>query len=325
VRLGKLSSEDLNKIINENRGYRRDEVRVRSAIGEDCSVVEFGEYEGVFSTDPITAATFNIGKLAVNINANDIASCGVQPIGILITILAHPSSTLEELEGIMKEIDKECKKLKIEILGGHTEVTDAVNKTIISATVIGRTKIGTSVLTSNAIEGNDIIVTKDLCLEGTSIIVNDFKHKAKKVLNEEEIEEALGYSERLSVVKEGKIAGDFKVNAMHDITEGGILGSIWELAEASRVGFTIYEDKLPLTHITIKLCELFKVDPLKFISSGSMLICTNNGEKLIEKLASNGIKATIIGKIINEKRVIISKGKEIKVVAPEEDEIYKLI
>ncbi|SHH98066.1 AIR synthase family protein [Clostridium grantii] len=325
MRVGKLSSEDLSRIINENRGYRRNEVRVRSSIGEDCSVVEFGEYEGVFSTDPITAATINIGKLAVNINANDIASCGVQPLGILVTILAHPSSTLAELEDIMKEIDKECRKLKIEILGGHTEVTDAVNKTIISATVIGRTKIGTSVLTSNAIEGNDIIVTKDLCLEGTSIIANDFKDKAIKILNEEEIEEALSYSEKLSVVKEGKISGDFKVNAMHDITEGGILGALWELAEASKVGFFIYEDKMPITLITKKLCKFFEVDPLKFISSGSMLICTDNGEELVEKLVSNGIKATIIGKIINEKRVIINKGKEIKVIAPEEDEIYKLV
>ena len=128
MKTGKLEWKDLKSIINENRGIKREEVRIRSGIGEDCSVVDFGENECVLSTDPITGAISNIGKLAVHINCNDVASSGVEPLGILVTILVPPSSSLEDIKNIMKEISEETKALNVEILGGHTEVTDAVNK-----------------------------------------------------------------------------------------------------------------------------------------------------------------------------------------------------
>lgn len=325
MRIGKLSSDDLKKIINNNKGYRREEVRIRSAIGEDCSVVSFGDFEGIFSTDPITAADVNIGKLAVHINANDIASCGVEPLGILVTILASPDSNIEDIEEIMNELHEECCKLKIEIIGGHTEVTDAVNKTIISATVIGKAPYGKAIATSTAKVGDDIIVTKKLGLEGTTIIVNDFYSSIKDVLTKDEVEEAKSYEEKLSVVKEGVICGKLGVHAMHDITEGGVLGALWEMAEASNVGFEIYEDRMPITKITRKACNYFKINPLKFISSGSMLICTEKGKDVVRELQERGIEATIIGNITDEDRIIFHEGESMKVQPPEEDELYKLV
>lgn len=324
MRIGKLSSIDLKNIINDNRGYRREEVRIRSAIGEDCSVVGFGDFEGVFSTDPITAADINLGKLAVHINANDIASCGVEPLGILVTILASPDSSINDIKKIMKELHEECYKLKIEIIGGHTEVTDAVNKTIVSATVIGKAPYGKAVATSTAQVGDDIIVTKNLGLEGTTIIVNDFYSTIKDILSCDEIEEAKSYEEKLSVVKEGVICGQLGVSAMHDITEGGVLGALWEMVEASNVGFKVYGDRMPISEITKKTCEYFDINPLKFISSGSMLICSNKGSEVVEKLNKEGIEATIIGNITDEGKSIVKDGECFQVNMPEEDELYKL-
>ncbi|GAA0180675.1 AIR synthase family protein [Clostridium sediminicola] len=324
MRIGKLSSDDLKKIINNNRGYRREEVRIRSKIGEDCSVVSFGEFEGIFSTDPITAADVNIGKLAVHINANDIASCGVEPLGILVTILASPKSNIEDIQKIMSELHEECCKLKIEIIGGHTEVTDAVNKTIVSVTVIGKAPFGKAVATSTAKVGDDIIVTKKLGLEGTTIIVNDFYSSIKDILTKDELEEAKSYDEKLSVVKEGVVCGKIGVHAMHDITEGGVLGALWEMAEASNVGFKIYKDKMPITDITQKLCDYLEINPLKFISSGSMLICTENGDKAICELRERGIEATIIGNITDEGKVLVENNRYLNVDMPEEDELYRL-
>lgn len=109
MEIGKLNWDDLSKIINENRSVNRSDVRIKSGIGEDCTVIEYGEYECVVSTDPITGADKNIGRLAVHINCNDIASCGVEPVGILVTILAPPETTLEEIGAVMKEIDEETK------------------------------------------------------------------------------------------------------------------------------------------------------------------------------------------------------------------------
>ncbi len=324
MEVGKLNWDDLKQIIDNNKSVARDDVRIRSGIGEDCSVINFGEYECIVSTDPITGADKNIGKLAVHINCNDIASCGVEPVGILVTILVPPTATLEDIKNIMEEIDEETKKLNVEILGGHTEVTEAVNRIVVSCTAIGKGKALAAVATSGAKLGDEIVVTKLLCLEGTSIIVNDYLHRVRDVLTDEEIHIAKDYVNSISVVNEGLIAGEFGVNSMHDITEGGVLGALWELAEASNLGFKVYSDKMPISSITHKICETLNVDPLKFISSGSMLITVGNGKELVNKLSSKGIEATVIGRITADRGILVTNGIEKDVLPPTRDELFSI-
>lgn len=321
---GKLNFDDLKNIINNSRKVKREEVLVRNDVGEDCSIIDFDNYEAVFSTDPITGASNNLGKLAVQINCNDIASSGGEPIALLVTILAPESATLQEIEKVMNDISEEAAKIDVEIIGGHTEVTSAVNKIIVSVTVIGKNKKGQSVKTSGAKEGDEIIVTKDLALEGTAIIVNDYEERAKKVLTEEELIKAKQYINNISVLKEGKIAKEIGVNSMHDITEGGLLGALFEVAMASNKGFKIYEDKLPILDITKKLAKEFSIDPLRLISSGSMLITTSKARELVLALNEYGIKATIIGKITKNRGILISNGVELEVEEPKRDELFKI-
>lgn len=324
MEIGKLDWNDLKEIIDKNRAVKREDVRIRGDIGEDCSVINFGDKECVVSTDPITGADLNSGRLAVHINCNDIASCGVEPVGILVTILAPENSCLEDINKIMEEVSEEAGKLNVEILGGHTEVTKAVNRMVISCTAIGKGEKDKAVATSGAKKDDDIVVTKYLCLEGTSIIVNDFEEKLKDILTTEEIEKAKGYIKHISVVKEGVLSGKFGVNSMHDITEGGLLGALWEVAKASKVGFKVYDDRIPLTEITMKICRKYSVDPLRFISSGSMLITTEDGKGLVHMLKSNGIKASIIGKVTEESYKLVCSGKEKKITPPKSDELFIL-
>jgi len=319
---GKLSWDALEEIIEGNRGKSREEVILHSGIGEDCSVINFGDYHCVISTDPITGAGKNIGKLAVNINCNDIASSGVEPIGIMVTILAPEGTKLHEIKEVMKEIGLEAEKLNMEVLGGHTEVTSAVNRMVVSCTVIGKGKAGKVVASSGAKVGDDIIVTKYMALEGTAIIANDYEEKLRNFLSKDEIEEAKSLINYLSVKKEGLIAGEFGVNSMHDITEGGLLGALWEVATASRVGFKIFENKVPIKKITKKICAHFNIDPLRLISSGSMLITTDKGEALIKELERNGINAAIIGKITEDKGTLVKDDCDIEVMPPDRDELF---
>lgn len=321
---GKLDFEDLRNIILNNKTIKRKEVKIRNDVGEDCSIIDFGEYEGIFSTDPITGASENVGKLAVHINCNDIASAGGEPIGILVTILAPTSSTLQEINEIMKEINEEAAKINVEIIGGHTEVTSAVNKMVISVTVIGKNLKGKSVKTAGAQLGDDIIVTKTLGLEGTYILINDHKARLEKILSKEEIEFGSNLINKLSVLREGKIGGEFGVNSMHDITEGGLLGGLFEVAMASNKGFKIFKEKIPMLDITKKVCEEFKIDPLRLISSGSMLITTKNGGGLIKLLNESGIEASIIGKICESGALLIDDDIEIEVEAPKRDELFNI-
>ena len=324
MKVGKLNWDDLKEIIDNNKSVVRGDVRIRSGIGEDCSVINFGEYECVVSTDPITGANKNMGKLAVHINCNDIASCGVEPVGILVTILVPPTATMEDIKNVMMEIDEETKKLNVEILGGHTEVTEAVNKIVVSCTAIGKGKAQGAVATSGAKIGDEIVVTKLLCMEGTSIIVNDHLDRVQGILTQKEIEEAKDYISGISVVKEGRIAGEFGVNSMHDITEGGVLGALWEVAEASNLGFKAYSDKMPISDITYKICEKLNIDPLKFISSGSMLITVASGKGLVDKLNSNGVQATVIGKMTESRGILVMDEICKDVLPPTRDELFSI-
>ena len=321
---GKLDFDDLRNIILNNKTIKRNEVTVRNDVGEDCAIIDFGDCEGIFSTDPITGANENVGKLAVHINCNDIASAGGEPIGILVTILAPTSSNLEEINKVMNEIDEEAAQIGVEIIGGHTEVTSAVNKMVISVTVIGKNLKGKSIKTAGAKLGDDIIVTKALGLEGTYILINDHEERIQKVLSKEEIELGKSLIDKISVLEEGKIGGNFGVNSMHDITEGGLLGGLFEVAMASNKGFKIFKDKIPMLKITKKVCEEFKIDPLRLISSGSMLITTEKGEELIKQFKESGIDASIIGNICEQGGVLVDKDNEINVEPPKRDELFNI-
>ncbi|MGE5629029.1 MAG: AIR synthase family protein [Solirubrobacterales bacterium] len=322
MEVGKLNWDELKNLIDKSRGSERPEVRIKSGIGEDCSVINFGEYECAISSDPITGAEENSGRLAVHINCNDIAATGVEPLGIMITILAPETAEIADISRVMREVDEEAKKLNIEVLGGHTEVTRAVNKMVLSCTVIGKGKKDTAVATSGAKIGDDIIVTKELCIEGTYIAVSDYEEYLGDILSTEEIEEAKTYLEMISVVKEGVIAGKFGVNSMHDITEGGVLGALFEVAEASGKGFEAYYESMPINPIALKVCSGIQIDPLRLISSGSMLITCNNGGKLVELLNKNGIKASIIGKITEAGGYLYKEGTKDKVLPPKRDELF---
>ena len=321
---GKLDFDDLKEVIFNNKTIRRSEVRITNDIGEDCTVFDFGNCEAIFSTDPITGADKNLGKLAVHINCNDIASSGGEPLGILVTILAPVGSTLDDINNVMREIDEEAAKIGVEIIGGHTEVTSAVNKLVLSITVIGKNKKGKSVSTGGAKLNDDIVVTKTIGLEGTYILISDHEQRVKKILSEEEIKFGKTLINKISVLPEGRICNEFGVNSMHDITEGGLLGGIFEVAMACGMGFKIYKDKIPMLDITKKICSEFKIDPLRLISSGSMLITVSDGDKLVERLKEFDIEASVIGKICEKENILIDGDNEFLVDPPKRDELFNI-
>lgn len=328
MEIGKIPTEILEKIILNpinNINFKRDDIIIRPSTGEDCSAVDLNGELLVISTDPITGSDKNCGYLAVHINCNDVASSGAEPIGILLTVLLPKDSHLNVLEEIMDGAYKAARELKIEILGGHTEVTEAVNKPIISGTIIGKTKNKNFISSAGAKIGQDVIMTKWAGIEGTSIIASDYEEKLSKVLSKDIIETAKGFIDFISVVQDGLIAGENGATSMHDVTEGGILGAAWEIAHCSNVGIDIFIDDIPLMPETIEICKIAKINPYRLISSGSMIITCFDGLSMVDKLNLNGIKSTIIGKITKESKNIIYKNGHIeKLTEPIKDEIYNV-
>lgn len=324
MKSGKLPSDVLEKRILSSFRFKREEVLVRSKVGEDCSVLDFGEYACVVSTDPITGASNEIGRLAVHISCNDVAANGVEPFGLLFTILAPEGTTLEVLQDIVRQAAEEAASLKVEIIGGHTEITPAVNRIVVSTTAIGRAAKDRVVTSSGAKPGDYIILTKWAGLEGTAIIAHDFEKRLRGRMDDALLESAQAMMGHISVVKEGMIAGKMGATAMHDVTEGGVLGALWELAEASGVGLRIYQDKIPVRPETQAICEEFGLNPLKLISSGCMLITCRDGQGMLEALNREGIPASIIGEVVEEGRTLVSGEREEPIDPPESDELYKV-
>jgi len=329
LKTGKLDSQLLKDIVFKNIKYKRDEVLTRPGIGEDCAVIDFGEYECVMSTDPITAAVSEIGRLAVHISCNDIASNGIEPLGIMLAVMLPVGTTESEIEEIMKQAGKASEELGIEIIGGHTEITPAVNTPVIVSTAVGRGIKGQSQFAKTMKPGNCILMTKEAGIEGTGIIANDKEEQLINVLTSEEIRQAKEMLLQVSVVKEGMIAGSVGTCGMHDITEGGILGAVWEMCQIADLGAEIWEEKIPVSHVTKKICGLFGIDYLRLISSGCMLIIIEETKKneLEARLKAANIKVTSIG-IIKDSAFginIIKDGKSLIIEPPEADELYKII
>jgi len=326
MKAGKLPNDVLKKIILDKLKKTRTDILVRPGIGEDCCAIDFGENICLLSTDPITGAVNEIGRLAVHISCNDIASCGVEPLGLLITILAPVDTTVKDIEAIMDQITHETASLNVEVIGGHTEITEAVNRCVIVCTAIGKVLKNRMVTTSGARPGDDVVMTKSAGLEGTSIIAHDKEAYLAEKLGTALVERAKTFIDRISVVKEGVIAGKYGVNSMHDATEGGILGAVWEIAEASGVGVRIYRERIPIEPETLEISRLFEIDPLKLISSGCMVITCPDGEGLVNELKRNGIDASIIGKVTGCKdKKLISESHVEDILQPGSDELYKAI
>lgn len=141
MEIGKVPENVLKRAVFKQIKHRREEVILHPGVGEDCSAVVVNEDEAlVFSTDPITGTDKGIGNLAVHITANDLASSGAEPIGIMTTIILPDGTREIKLRRIMEEIETACLSLGIEIMGGHTEISDAVNRPIINVTGVGKVK-----------------------------------------------------------------------------------------------------------------------------------------------------------------------------------------
>ena len=326
MEIGKVPNSILEKIVLNKIQKNRSEVLLRPGIGEDCSAIEFGDYTCVLSGDPITGTAKEIGRLAVHISCNDIASCGVEPLGLLVTILCPPGTSEQELEMIMDQLSCSAASINVDILGGHTEITNAVTRFVLNCTAVGRCLRGKLISTAGAQNGDSLVLTKHAGLEGASIIAHEKEQELIKVLGNEVVNEAKAYMESLSVVKDGVKAAQFGVNAMHDVTEGGLLGAVWEMCEASKNGAEVYIDQIPVTMSTRRICEYYNINPYKLISSGCMLISAGDGEGLVRHLKGEGIAAAVIGRLNGTmQKTMITEGVTELIPPPEADELYKVL
>ncbi len=327
MKIGKVSESVLKRSILKEIKNKREEILIGAGVGEDCAVLALKEDEVfVTSTDPITGTTKDIGRLAVHVTVNDLASSGAEPVGLLISALLPTSIEESDLREMMHQIEETCEQVHIQVMGGHTEVTEAVNRPILTVTGIGKAKKDGYILTGGAKAGQDLVVTKWIGLEGTAIIAKEKEAELLKRYPFPMIEDAKAFDRFLSVLPEAAVAVRTGVSAMHDVTEGGIFGALWEIGESAGVGIEVDLKKIPIRQETVEICNFYDINPYGLISSGSMLIATDNGSDLVRNLDKEGIHAVVIGKTTdNNDRVVINDGERRFLEPPKSDELYRAL
>ncbi|HSV31163.1 MAG TPA: AIR synthase family protein [Atribacteraceae bacterium] len=293
---GKLRPQELQRLI-DYRGAPREELIVGSHLGRDCGVLDFDGFLVSATCDPITGVTNRAGALAVHLVANDLAASGAEPVAILVSLIFPPPGNVAAIEQTMREIDKTAKTLAITVAGGHTEISDIVNRPLIQCTGLGRLMKSRYPDVTKLQPADEIVMTKTAGIEGTALLAENRARELSRSMRPEEIARARELFEHLSVLPEGRIAAEHDIHCLHDATEGGVVGAVWEVCAGQKLGFTLREDAVPIHPLTGRIGRAFDLDPLKLLSSGTLLIFTPASQPLIQDLHQAGIPAARIGTV----------------------------
>lgn len=326
MKIGKLAGNELKEMILDKIDHFRADVLLAAGPGEDSAVVDLGDFMLVVSSDPITGAEKKAGFLAVNVACNDLAAAGAEPFGIQVVLLFPPYLNKKDTEKIMEEIVLTAKMMNVEVLGGHTEITNLVKKPIITVTALGKADKNELTSSSNARAGDSLYISKGMGIEGSYILANDYQdYLLKKGVSQKSIETVCSYIDRISVMEESRIARKNGIKAMHDVTEGGVYGAITEMADASNLGYIIEKDNFYVEEAVDEICSKLKMDPAALISSGTMLMAVPEGIDIQEIFKDSSIEVFRVGKLIEKGRYIIENGEKKSFEIPPIDELWKFI
>jgi hydrogenase expression/formation protein HypE len=329
--VGKLELEYLAQLLNT---YVQPNERVLSGagIGEDATVIDFGDRYLIAKTDPITFASEDIGWYAVHVNANDIATTGAVPKWLLVALLLPEGRTDKALvERIFSQLAEACDGLGISLCGGHTEVTHGLGRPIVVGQMLGEVPREQLVMSSGAQVGDVVLLTKGIAIEGTAIIAQERGTELADTYSADFVDRCRSFlrDPGISVLPEARIAvRTGRIHAMHDPTEGGLATGLWELAQASGVGLRIDQATIPVLPETAALCARYGLNPLGLIASGSLILtlAREDVQRVMDALASEGILATAIGEVVpaEEGLALIAENGTQALPRFEPDEIARL-
>lgn len=304
----------------------REEVVSGAALGEDCAVLSFGEgYETVLSTTPVTAAAERISTYAIPMALNNVAAAGAEPVGVMLTVLLPEETEESGLQLMMEQAEEVCRGCGTQILGGHTEVTPAVDRPLMTVTGVGKRETARAGSLRGIREEQDIVVSKWIGLEGTARLASRYREQLCTRYPVRMIDEAAAYDRYLSVIPEAATAVKSGVCGMHDVSRGGIFAALWEMASGAGVGLNVHLKKLPVRQETIEICEYFELNPYELLSGGCLLMTAWDGEKLVMDLAGAKIPAVVVGKITDSHDRVLYHGEEKRFLdMPKTDQMYHI-
>ncbi|MCH8987427.1 MAG: AIR synthase family protein [Chloroflexi bacterium] len=320
--IGKFPPSLLEKLLRKT-GVSDPRVVLGPGVGEDAAVLDLGETLLVAKSDPITFATDRIGWYAVQVNANDIACTGGTPRWFLATLLVPERFTEDQAEELFDQILDACNAIGVALVGGHSEVTYGIDRPLVTGTMLGEVSRDRLVKTGGAQEGDSIVVTKGIAIEGTALLALERAGDLRKAGVSDDIitlSAELLDSPGISVIADAQIAcTTAQVHSMHDVTEGGLITGLREVAAASGLGLAIEEDSVPVLPVTRQVCQALELDPMGLLASGALIITLPSGDvpSLLSELEKKGIDGWEIGMMLAPEEGLISIGRAGEVELPQ--------
>lgn len=326
MKWGKLPPPVLESLLE--RIPRSDSrLMIGARVGEDAAVINFSGQVGgpylVAKTDPITFAAERIGWYAVHINANDVATLGAHPRWFLAALLLPDA---ELAQPIFADILAACAELGVTLCGGHTEVTAGLDQPVVVGQMLGEVRKDCLVRKESVRPGDAVLLTKGIAIEGTAILAREKPETLRGAFGSPAaLERArnLLFDPGISVVAEALAAVEAApgaVHGMHDPTEGGLAGGLYELAAAARCGLAVERAAIPVLPETRAVCDTLGLDPLRLIASGALLIAVAQEAAAVVAARTGAVK---IGEIRPAEEGLRLDSEPL--TFPEEDEITRTL
>ena len=259
--------------------------------------------------------------------ANGAASSGARPECAAITAVLPEHFDERNIKELAREAAEVCRELGISAEGGHTEISDAVSRPVITAEVFGRSEDGVIYSVRDIEPGDDIVITRSIGMEAVSVLIREKREALESRFAPDFLKRAYEYSKNISIVSEAIFAKSCKekISAMYDLSEGGIFSALWRIADDSGCGLEVDLKSIPIRQETIEICEFFNLNPYQILSGGALLIASKNGEALAEKFEALGTEAAVIGKMNDSNDKIIRNGEDVRYLdKPQIDELFRL-
>lgn len=312
--LGKINASTLQSVVQTQLGALRKNILVEPAFGVDVSVVDIGNGLGLATTsDPLSLIPIlgleKSAWLSVHLAVNDMATTGFKPQYAQFVLNLPSSMSQDDFSEYWSHIHRFCKDIDLSITGGHTGFIEGQNSTIAGGVTMSTVAPLKEILVSkNAQADNSIVVTKSCALSSAAILAGCFPQTVSDKLGKETCDRLKASFFQTTSLMEALLAKQHfsdAVFAMHDVTEGGVLGAIFEMASASELGADIDLDLMPIGADQQAICDIFELNPTECIGAGSMLMSVdkNVAQALCQHLNNNDIPATVVGHFSEQKGV----------------------
>jgi hydrogenase expression/formation protein HypE len=328
--MSKFSLDVLEKYVFPFTHARDLDIVMGAAFGEDVALTRVGEDILVTHVDPIVGAIENIGWLAVHVACNDVATSGARPRWLLLLVLVPSMQDVELLGQIMRDADRAAQEIGASIIGGHTGYSSGISRPLVAVTALATMGNIQPIRSGNASPGEHILVTKGIALEGTAILAQDFINIAAQLgLNDLDLMEARHLLDEVSVVPEALALANQGVTSMHDVTRGGLLETLLEVAYLSSVGIEVTTSLIPIRPVVARFAQAFKFDPLRMISSGT-LVATIPEQKIkgaAQAMKLLGVPYADIGRVtLGNGVTIFEDGKQVEYheIRCQDDELARI-